>query len=145
MNETSKNRPEPHVIRLRGPCELAWCRNGTQQDSVRVQIPCEIGPELFDDRETLPADQYILRRSFRMPTGLEPSQNVTLELDSFKGLQRLVVNRGTNAEIEIAATDGQSAIVDLSNRLLQANRLEFAFPAAPSKAGDVRLVIESAA
>ena len=142
MNETSKNRPSPHIIRLRGPCELAWCRNGTQRDSVRVQIPCEIGPELFDDGETLPADEYILRRSFRMPTGLEPSQNVTLEFDSFKELQRLVVNRGTDVELEIAVTDGQSAIVDLSDRLLNVNHLEFTFRAAASTTGNVRLVIE---
>ena len=142
MNETFKNQPEPHIIRLRGPCELAWTRNGTQHAAVRVQIPCEIGPELFDEGETLAADEYILRRSFRMPTGLEPSQRVTLELNDFEGLQRLDINRGTDVDLEIVATGKERLTVDLSDRLLPANRLEFTFPAATSKAGNVRLVIE---
>lgn len=142
MDDTLKNSSEPHVIRLRGPSQFSWSRNGTQLAVVRVQIPCEIGPELFDSRETQREDQYILTRSFQKPTGLEPGQSVTLELEGFEGLQQLFINRGSSAERASDSVTGAAASIVITDHLLAVNRLEFVFRAAVSVAGELRLVIQ---
>lgn len=142
MNDPLTNRPQPHVIRLRGPSQLSWSRNGTQQAIVRVQIPCQIGPDLFDSAKTQCEDQYILTRSFQKPTGLEPSQSVTLELEGFEGLQQLVINRGSSAELASDSVAGSEVSIAIEDHLRQVNRIEFVFPPASSVAGELRLVIE---
>ena len=142
VNDTLNNSPEPHVIRLRGPSQFSWLRNGTQLAVVRVQIPCQIGPELFDSGETEREDQYILTRSFQKPTGLEPSQSVTLELEGFEGLRQLRINRGSSTELASdCVSDGAASLV-ITNHLQAVNRIELTFRPAPSVAGELRLKIQ---
>ena len=127
-------------IRLRGPCMLLRTENGTQPHTVRVQIPCKIEPALFE----MPAESgnatYLLKRTFNKPTRLDPSQKVTLELSHFDSAQRLVLNRGSEQELEQPFEGGEMQ-VDVTECLLESNALEIEFDAA-GFAGDVLLVIE---
>lgn len=83
---------------------------------------------------------YLLKRTFNKPTRLDPSQKVTLELSNFDSAQRLVLNRGSEQEIE-HPFEGSEMQVDVTECLLESNALEIEFGAA-GFAGDVRLVIE---
>ena len=140
MNQGHDNAPSQHTIRLRGPCKLLWMRNGTQQAEVRVRIPCEIGPNLFELSEISANDTFVLRRNFGKPAGLEDSQSVTLELTGFQGASRVVVNRETETEVasEIA---NEVVSLDLTSSLRMQNRFEVEFDSLPAVVGEVQLVI----
>lgn len=141
MNDPTNNREKRHTIRLRGPFTLTRKRNGTQQAAVRVQVPCKISPDLVE----LPAidadDVLSLRRSFRKPTGLEPQQRVTLELSNFEKAKRLLLNFETESEVS-AVFEGGGLTVDVTEKLLDANRLEIELASLPAYAGEIQLVIE---
>lgn len=141
MDHAADNRTPKHIIRLRGPCELLWTRNGTQQAVVRVQIPCKIEPKLFEGDEIHLGDGFSLRRNFGKPTGLEPSQSVTLELAGFEFAERIVINRDSSNEVNVAI-DGSTASAILSGRLQDSNQLEIEFRSLPAVVGEIQLVIE---
>jgi len=141
MDHGADNQTPRHTIRLRGPSDLSWSRNGTQQAVVRVQIPCKIEPNLFKGEEIHLEDRFSLRRNFRKPTRLDPSQSVTLELAGFEAAQRLVINRGSPDELSVQF-DGSAASVSVGGRLQDANRLEIEFRSLPAIAGEIQLVIE---
>lgn len=140
MNHPADDRPTGHVIRLRGPCNLVWTRNGTQQAAVRVQIPCKIEPNLFEARKIEPGDTYWLQRTFRKPTGLEETQTVTLELSNFEGAVQLRVNHECQRPLEMLV-ESIPMSVDITQLLEDLNKLEVEFESLPAFAGDVRLVI----
>jgi len=137
----SKHAVSPHTIRLRGPCNFLWMRNGTQQAAVRVHIPCEIGPELFELSEISADDTFVLQRNFGKPTGLEQSQSVTLELRGFEGASRVVVNAGS--EEASFACEGREVSFEVTQSLKMQNRFEVEFDSLPAVAGEVQLVIMS--
>ena len=132
-----------HQIRLRGPCRLLWLRNGTQQAEVRVQIPGEIQPDLFETPSGDDGGTFFLRRRFGKPSRLDESQNVTLELSGFQNAASVAVNRGSDNEIVHAfENEEQSVSFSLTECLLQNNTLEVEFRSLPAFAGDIRIVIQ---
>lgn len=141
MNEPANNPEMRHTIRLRGPFVFVWKRNGTQQAAVRVQVPCEISADLIELPAIEADDAFFLRRTFGKPTGLDPTQRVTLELSNFKKAKRLGLNFETQSELSDAVVDGALKL-DVTESLLQSNRLEIELDSLPAFAGDVRLVIE---
>jgi hypothetical protein len=140
-NSPEKKPEKRHTIRLRGPFVFAWKRNGTQQGSSRVQVPCKISPDLVELPAIKPDDTLFLRRTFGKPTGLAPTQRVTLEFSNFEKAKRLLLNFETESAMSIEFQNG-SLTVEISERLLDSNRLEIEFDSLPAYAGDVRLVIE---
>lgn len=137
----SNSDASPHTIRLRGPCKFLWMRNGTQQAAVRVHIPCEIEPGLFEDAELSAGDTFVLQRNFGNPTGLEQSQSVTLELNGFKGAKRVVINAGSAEELAIPC-EVEAVLFDVTQSLGKQNRFEVEFDSLPAFAGEVQLVIQ---
>lgn len=120
--------------------------NDTQQAEVRVQIPCKIEPELFESPPNITPDEFRLRRSFRMPTGLNESQSVTLELAKFEGAIRVVLNRNSDVAVERDILEGEDFVsISAGPSLLQLNMLEVEFRSLPAVAGEVQLVIEEVA
>jgi hypothetical protein len=120
--------------------------SGTQQAEVRVQIPCEIEPELFESPLGVAPDEFRLRRSFRMPTGLDESQSVTLELAKFEGAVRVVLNRESDVAVERDILESEDSVsIEVGPSLLQLNMLEVEFRLLPAVAGEVQLVIEEVA
>ncbi|QEG20328.1 hypothetical protein [Mariniblastus fucicola] len=141
MNNGSDKTKSQHTIRLRGPCHLLWMQNGTQQATVRVQVPCEISPDLFELSAVSAEDSFVLRRSFAKPTRLERSQSVTLELNNFEGAQRVLLNRGKDSELAQGFESGYVSL-EVGHALIAQNRLEVEFPSLPSVAGEIQLVIQ---
>jgi len=141
MKYGSDNTAPPHTIRLRGPCRLIWLRNGTQQADVRVHIPCELSPDLFELSEVSTDDSFVLVRNFGTPTGLDESQYVTLEFSGFEGACRVMFNGGSEEEVA-CVYEGQEVSVDVTDSLRQQNRFEVEFDSLPALAGEVQLVIE---
>jgi hypothetical protein len=144
MDSGDNNAASQHTIRLRGPCTLAWLRNGTQQEEVRVQIPCQLDSDLFQMPAITDRDRFVLRRNFGKPSGLEPSQRVTLELSGFKNAQRVILNHKKNQEVAQDFLEN-SVLISVAEVLQSNNRLEVEFDTLPAFAGDVRLVIEEQA
>ena len=136
-----KRDSSPHTIRLRGPSKLLWLRNGTQQAELRVHIPCEIAPDLFELDEISSDDTFVLRRNFGMPTGLDESQCVTLSVSEFEKVSRVVLNRDTDSEVALDIRAG-SISLEVTQSLRTQNRVEFEFQTLPAVAGQVQLVIE---
>jgi len=141
MNDPTNNRDTRHTIRLRGPCILVWMRNGTQHAEVRVQIPCEIVPDLLKVTAISETDVFVLRRTFNKPTGLNAGQRVALELSNFEAAQQLVLNRKSDKERSATIDDG-AVNLDVTECLSGSNRLEIEFSSLPAFAGDIQLVIE---
>ena len=115
--------------------------NGTQQAEVRVQIPCKIVPELFELSEISSNDTFVLKRNFGLPTRLDESQTVTLELAEFEGAVQVVINSGSQEEVSFAY-EGEKVSFDVTQALQMKNRFEVEFDSLPGFAGEVQLVIE---
>jgi len=137
----SESAASPHTIRLRGPSDLLWLRNGTQQARVRVHIPCEISPDLFELSEVSADDTFVLQRNFRQPTGLDQSQSVTLMLSEFEGARQVTIN--SNSDEEVACVfDGEEVSIDVTQSLKMQNRFEVEFHFLPAHAGEALLKIQ---
>lgn len=136
-----KHDSSPHTIRLRGPCKMTWLRNGTQQAEVRVHIPCEITADLFELSTISAEDTFTLQRNFGLPTGLDDSQSVTMNVSGFEGATRAVLNRGTDMEVEQELAEGSYSF-EVTKSLRANNRVIFEYRTLPAVAGQIQLVIE---
>lgn len=142
MNHKPINKPTTHTIRLRGPCRLILVENDTQLAEAKVQIPCGIGADLFEQDILERTDSIVLRRTFARPTGLVESQSVRLEMREFSEVRRVLLNPKSEFEVDLEVLNGDYWSGEVADQLQQRNTLEIQFLALPAVVGEINLVIQ---
>ncbi len=127
-----------HVIRLRGPWELAIEAAASDASrrvpaSQRITVPCNPGELLGADF----AGQVRLIRPFNTPTNLDPHERVYLVLEGLPPAAVLALN---GAALPCPA-DCDPARVDITAGLALHNRLEVTLELPGGSLGEVRLEI----
>jgi len=126
-----------HVIRLRRP----WSKQtGTTAETIRIDVP---EPDV-----DLVADTATYQRRFNRPGSLEPTDIVSIEVQSWQGeLIAICINDQTlNLP---SATENQTSKLDVTNWLKDHNQIEIQIRPSgnqpPRLSGAVNLLIESIA
>ncbi len=136
---------ERHRIRLRGPW---WRSAGTVFDTaaaVRIRLPSTPAEQQGGDSTSPSSADYVFRRPFNRPTGLQGGDVVWLVLEGIADLQTVRLNDQPIWQRRSSTPESMPLEIAITKLLQDANQLELQLalpcPALPYLSGETRLEI----